>query len=480
MASSVPGRLPPRLAPSVALSGPLERGRTIGPMRPTRVRPRAALAVLLGTLLASSRRAVASATEFPAGKTGYHSYTEVAADIAAMAAAHPDIVQRFSIGKSYQGREMWAVKVSDNVDGRRARARGPLRRRHPLRRAHGRRDDAAHPPLARRRLRQRHADHEHREHPRDLDRLRGQPRRRRVRHLRRPVPLLAQEPPADAGHELDRHRPQPELRLSLGRRRPDELEPGGDHLPRADGLLGARDAGDARLPGQPRRRRPAADPRRDHVPRERPAGDVAVRLHLHEHPGRHDRPRTTPRSSAIGKQMAATNGYKPEQASDLYISSGTTRDYEYGMYRIFAYTFEMSPDNVAYQDDSLIAAETGPQQGGGPVPDGAGLVPARRARARTADGPLRRLRRRLRGRPRLDVEPGRDRHGAGDAPVRARQPGGDDVLGRRSSSRTTTVGRDRARDRCRRPDPPRTPTTSTAGRPPARRRSRSRPRPASG
>ena len=45
---------------------------------------------------------------------------------------------------------------------------------------------------------------------------------------------------------------------------------------------------------------------------------------------------------AIGRHMATTNGYRPEQASDLYITSGTTRDYEYGMYRIFAYTFEMS------------------------------------------------------------------------------------------------------------------------------------------
>ena len=55
------------------------------------------------------------ATEFPAGYKGYHSYTEVAAETAAVAAAHPDIVQRFSIGKSYQGRELWAVKISDNV-----------------------------------------------------------------------------------------------------------------------------------------------------------------------------------------------------------------------------------------------------------------------------------------------------------------------------------------------------------------------------
>ena len=59
----------------------------------------------------------------------------------------------------------------------------------------------------------------------------------------------------------------------------------------------------------------------------------------------------------IGKAMAASNGYKPEQASDLYISSGTTRDYAYGMYRIFSYTFEMS--NGDYLDDSRIVSETG-------------------------------------------------------------------------------------------------------------------------
>jgi hypothetical protein len=55
--------------------------------------------------------------------------------------------------------------------------------------------------------------------------------------------------------------------------------------------------------------------------------------------------------------MAATDGYKPEQASDLYVDSGTSRDYEYGTYRIFAYTIELSA--VDYPDDSLIASETG-------------------------------------------------------------------------------------------------------------------------
>ncbi len=59
----------------------------------------------------------------------------------------------------------------------------------------------------------------------------------------------------------------------------------------------------------------------------------------------------------IGKHMASTDGYKPEQASDLYVDSGTSRDYEYGTYRIFAYTIELSA--VDYPDDSLIASETG-------------------------------------------------------------------------------------------------------------------------
>ena len=44
--------------------------------------------------------------------------------------------------------------------------------------------------------------------------------------------------------------------------------------------------------------------------------------------------------------MAASNGYKPEQASDLYISSGTSRDWLYGRHHVFSFTFEMSPDTA--------------------------------------------------------------------------------------------------------------------------------------
>ena len=61
--------------------------------------------------------------------------------------------------------------------------------------------------------------------------------------------------------------------------------------------------------------------------------------------------------SPIGRHMAKTNGYKPEQGSDLYVTRGGSRDYLYGTYRTFAYTFEMS--NRDYPKSSFIGPETG-------------------------------------------------------------------------------------------------------------------------
>ena len=43
----------------------------------------------------------------------------------------------------------------------------------------------------------------------------------------------------------------------------------------------------------------------------------------------------------MGQAMAATNGYVPQQSSDLYITDGSTDDWVYGVHKIFVYTFEM-------------------------------------------------------------------------------------------------------------------------------------------
>ena len=105
----------------------------------------------------------------------------------------------------------------------------------------------------------------------------------------------------------------------------------------------------------------------------------------------------------IGRQMAATNGYTPQQASDLYISSGTSRDYQYGDYRIFTFTFELSV--VDYPDDSHIASETGRNKEAVLYLMERAWCPLAVGQRRGPEGPLRRLRRRPRNLPRLDRDP---------------------------------------------------------------------------
>ena len=60
---------------------------------------------------------------------------------------------------------------------------------------------------------------------------------------------------------------------------------------------------------------------------------------------------------AMGQTMAQSNGYTAQQASDLYITDGTTDDWAYGVHKIFMYTFEMG-SNTFYPSGSQIAALT--------------------------------------------------------------------------------------------------------------------------
>ncbi len=64
----------------------------------------------------------------------------------------------------------------------------------------------------------------------------------------------------------------------------------------------------------------------------------------------------------IGQAMAASNGYTPQQGSDLYITDGGIKDYLYGAHRIFSLSFEMYPVTSAqggfYPPDEVIPAET--------------------------------------------------------------------------------------------------------------------------
>jgi hypothetical protein len=67
--------------------------------------------------------------------------------------------------------------------------------------------------------------------------------------------------------------------------------------------------------------------------------------------------------AALGQAMAATNGYTPEQASDLYIADGTIIDWMWATHGIFSYTIEMYPGPSGsgggfYPPDEQIVTQT--------------------------------------------------------------------------------------------------------------------------
>lgn len=74
-----------------------------------------ALTALLAALVLPLAATPAAAADFPDRDGAYHNYDEMVADIQAVEAARPEIVDVFSIGTSYQGRDIWAAKISDNV-----------------------------------------------------------------------------------------------------------------------------------------------------------------------------------------------------------------------------------------------------------------------------------------------------------------------------------------------------------------------------
>src|SRR5207342_378750 len=68
---------------------------------------------------------------------------------------------------------------------------------------------------------------------------------------------------------------------------------------------------------------------------------------------------------ALGKSMAASNGYTAMQSSSLYVTDGDEIDWAYGREHIFMYTFEMYPSKAIssslsrfYPPDEVIGPQT--------------------------------------------------------------------------------------------------------------------------
>ncbi len=298
---------------------------------------------------------------FPPADAAYHDYAETIAEINAAVAAYPAIASRRVIGKSYQGRDIVAVKISDNVA-----------------------TDEAEPEVL------YDANHHAREHmtaEMALYLLRqyttGYASDTRVRNIVNSRELWIVPMVNPDGVEYDiatgsyrswRKNRQPNTGSSYVGTDPN----------RNYGYRWGCCGGSSGSPSSETYRGPAAfsapETRaiRDFV-NSRVVGGVqqikaAIDFHSYSElvlwPFGHTTANTGTGMTAdqantfatFGRQMASTNGYTPQQSSDLYITDGDSLDWLWGTHKIFAYTFELYPRSSSgggfYPPASVITRET--------------------------------------------------------------------------------------------------------------------------
>jgi carboxypeptidase T len=300
------------------------------------------------------------ALDFPAADAGYHNYAEMVAEIQAVAAAHPDLVSLFSIGQSYEGRAMWAAKISDNVAV-----------------------DENEPEVLFLGL------HHAREHLTVemtlyvLNLLAGQygpdqqitdlVNTREIYIIFNSNPDGGEYDIATGSYRSWRKNRQPNSGSSYV----------GTDLNRNYGYKWGCCGGSSGSPSSETYRgasafsAPEMQRVRDFINSRVVNGVQQIRTSITFHTYAElvlwpygytytDVPSDMAQDDhsvfvAMGQAMAATNGYTAQQASDLYITDGTYDDWAYGVHRIFAYTFEMYPTTSSpgfYPPASAIAAQT--------------------------------------------------------------------------------------------------------------------------
>jgi carboxypeptidase T len=323
----------------------------------------ALIAAFVGTV-AAAIPAAAAEPNFPAKDSRYHNYPEMIATIDQAVAAHPAIVRKLSIGQSYQGRHIWAVKISDNVG-----------------------TDEDEPEVLFDAL---HHAREHLTVEQALAILRwmtnGYGSDARVTRLvdRRETWIVFMVNPDGGQYDLTgspyrgwRKNRQPNAGSShIG----TDLNRNYDyHWACCGGSSGSTASLTYRGP------KPFSAPEtrvvRDFIKSRVIGGRQQITAAITFHTAGEeilwpygytttDIPADMTRDDhaalvGLGRRMAAKNGYRPMQSSSLYITDGDEIDWAYGRYRIFMYTFELYPSQAQvntiarfYPPDEVIARET--------------------------------------------------------------------------------------------------------------------------
>ncbi len=297
---------------------------------------------------------------FPSADAAYHDYAEMVAEIQQVAASHPDLVSVFSLGQSYEGRELWAAKISDNVGV-----------------------DEDEPEVLFLGL------HHAREHLTVemtlyvLNLLAGKygvdtqitdlVNAREIYIIFNVNPDGGEYDIATGSYRSWRKNRQPNQGSSYV----------GTDLNRNYGYKWGCCGGSSGSPFSETYRgsAPFSTPEmarvRDFVDSRVIGGTQQIKTSISFHTYNElvlwpygytytDVPSDMTQDdhdvfAAMGQYMASTNGYTPKQSSDLYITDGDYLDWAYGVHRIFAYTFEMYPTTSSpgfYPPASVIPAQT--------------------------------------------------------------------------------------------------------------------------
>jgi carboxypeptidase T len=303
------------------------------------------------------RRLRARAADFPTADSAYHNYAEMSAELAAVANANPTRVQRFSLGTSYQGRDIWAVKVSDNVTV-----------------------DENEPEVlftanqhAREHLTVEMALYILNQLMSSDSRITNIVNSREIWIVPMVNPDGVEYDVATGAYRMWRKNRQPNSGSSAV----------GTDLNRnwafqwgcCGGSSGSFSSETYR--GAAPFSAPETQRVRDFVNSRVIGGAQQIKAAIDWHtyselilwPYGYTTANTTSTLSqaerdahaALGQQMAATNNYVPEQSSDLYIADGTINDWLWGQHRIYNYTFEMFPRTSSpgfYPPDEQIGPQT--------------------------------------------------------------------------------------------------------------------------
>jgi carboxypeptidase T len=325
---------------------------------------RAALAIALAATFAATYVKPTAAADFPSADSKYHNYAEMLATLNKAVADHPAIVQKFSIGKSHQGRDIWAAKISDNVATDEPEtevffdslhhAREHLTVEQNLAILRWLTDGYGVDPRITRLVDRRETYIVFMVNPDggEYD-LTGNPYRA-WRKNRQPTPGST-----SIGTDLNRNYDYRWGCCGGSSGSPGSLTYRGWKAFSAPETRAVRDFINSRVIGGRQQIRAAIT---FHTAGEEilwPYGyttaDVPSDMTADDHAA----------LAALGRRMADKNGYEPKQSSSLYVTDGDEIDWAYGRHRIFMYTFELYPSHALvssnarfYPADEKIGPQT--------------------------------------------------------------------------------------------------------------------------